>query len=157
MVLVGVGSALRAVASATTSGVARYSHARYRPQRSSEVHFHRNLNNTWVAGAVVFAEERAKNLRITRRPRIVGHGEPCVVTEDRASRLTGAVCYVGRSVHAGELGVVEGIEHLKAQLQVTPPLSCDGEVLEDRDVVVVDAGVAQIHARIRPLVIDAGH
>src|SRR5262249_19227090 len=50
----------------------------------------------------------------------------------------------------GELRVIERVEELEAQLQVARAFAAQRKVLVDRDVVIVDAGIAQVRARVRP-------
>ena len=53
--------------------------------------------------------------------------------------------------------MIEHIEGFHAQLQEHSAITADGEVLENRQILVVDAGVAKIEARLGSLVANARH
>src|SRR5438445_12563818 len=122
-----------------------------------EIHLDAELDDARVAGGIVLAEEVAQRRRAPRRPRVVRDLDVVEGVEDGRARGARRRGEVRRPVHAHELRVVEDVEGLETELQVAPAATAERDVLEQRQVVVVDAGVAQVVPRIGSDVADAGH
>src|SRR6266446_9158422 len=91
--------------------------------------------------------------RTLHDPRVAGRGRLAEVGVDL---FTGRVepqrvvdpGVAGNPVGGAELGVVEHVVHLPAELQAAPAAASEREVLEEREVPVVDAGHAEDVARL---------
>src|SRR4030095_15100550 len=124
-----------------------------------EIYLHPKLDNARVARAVVFAEERAQRAIGTFDrpvPQVIGdHGLGIVgedviarsIARDSAAGVSDGYRNVGARIDAGELRVVEDVEHLKPQLYVAVLIRvADVEFLENRQVGVIDARIPDVRA-----------
>src|SRR2546429_9652063 len=114
----------------------------------SEVEFHRELNNPLVASCIVLPEIGARYRRITGRPQFGGRRQVAVRAEDRVPGLTRSVGHISGQIVSGELRMVQNIERLHAKLQVSLSFASHRKALEDRQILVPDAGVAQVETRV---------
>src|SRR5450432_886149 len=110
----------------------------------SEIELCRKLENAGVTGGVVLAKERAER-SAAGTTNAVGNGQSGIVIKDGTAGLARAVGDVYCPVYAGELSMIEDVEGLDTQLQIMPALLANGDILRQRQVLIVDSRIAEIH------------
>ena len=120
------------------------------PSPASEVKLDAELNDAGIARGVILPKVSPKRTSRAARSQVVRDRQVRVIVENVVPRLPGPIGDVGGPVDTRVLGVVHEVEHLEAELEVTRPFASERELLKDREVVVVDAGIAQVVARVGP-------